>query len=241
MSVITLNQAIVPTIWPGELGRIAASRFDKQVRSSWRFVPESSTGLHHWALVIENENDEARAGERHLVYAPDIADPTWSRSSTTISAFDVAIILHGFVSEVNLSPLGTWSKELNRKANNAPSAKQTLSLVSGGCNQPFGAQQQTLSSITEFIALKIGLRHYPAHSEDEINLERQVFTKIKNPSTAKKPSSKADDIAPYVRDPDMWRQWSLKPLQAYNLVPKALSNANNTVPRIVSPPVLPLM
>ena len=105
-----VNQAIVPSLWPNDLGRVAAFKYDKQVSDSWRFVPPTASGLHSWADVVDNPTENARPGERHLVYTVGSADDTWSSATAEASSVDVVVILNGFLTDLNLSSLGNWTR-----------------------------------------------------------------------------------------------------------------------------------
>ncbi|KAI1792865.1 hypothetical protein LXA43DRAFT_1093151 [Ganoderma leucocontextum] len=211
MSVITLNRAIVPALWPNDLARIASCRYDRQVGFSWRHVPETRDELFEWAFIVEDSSPQARSGQRHLVYSPEVADPMWNVVEDDNNC-DVVIILHGFLNSGDLSALGNWSK----RANNAASARHTLVLTSAGCTEPFQAQKNALGNLTEHVELKAGAVHLPDFgNRDELKLEHQVFTKVRDPSSAEKPAARGEDISAYLREHDMYHTWALDPLPVY--------------------------
>lgn len=187
------NRAIVPALWPGDLGKIAKEPFNQQVCSSWRYVPETPDALYDWGVIVDDTSPTARPGQRHFVYAPDVAEAMWNTDDVPKNC-DILLILHGFLASGDLSALGNWSKYVSdplpslpmnltstRKANNAPSARRTLVLASGGCTIPFNAQKRALNILTDHIVLQVGAVHLPDFgTPDEIRLNHQVFCKVRH-------------------------------------------------------------
>ncbi|KAL1940514.1 hypothetical protein VTO73DRAFT_7949 [Trametes versicolor] len=173
MSIVTHNRAIVPTVWPGGLGRPDTSRFDLQVKDNWQYVPETFEGVCDWA-AIGQEDDEGghqQWGRRDLVYAARML-PEASRGTL----FTVTLVLQGFLGRFNVSVLGNWTKR-----DMAPSsAVQFLTLQSGGAREAFGAQVRAMKDVHQFICAKAGASFgSDGISEDSIRLERAVFTKVR--------------------------------------------------------------
>lgn len=100
------NRAIIPAVWPEELGRAGSGRFDLQVRENWQYVPETFEGICDWALVTKDDDGEGGVwGRRHLLYRP-IMLPEEARESSRV----VVVVLQGFLGKFNISPLGNWDR-----------------------------------------------------------------------------------------------------------------------------------
>ncbi|OSC97377.1 hypothetical protein PYCCODRAFT_1471895 [Trametes coccinea BRFM310] len=170
MSVVTVNHAIVPTLWPKGLVGLASFGLDLQVREDWRFVPDSVDKMYDWAVVSGNlGNDSAAFGRtKHLVYkSPDIGE---GQECT------VTLLVQGFVRECALGPLGNWTG----RAKDAIGATQKLVLESRGCDLAFGAQLRALRDIRQYIAMRVGAELSGREDdEDAIVLTRRVFTRVR--------------------------------------------------------------
>ncbi len=100
----TVNRAVVHSVWPYDLGCVAARQNNLQVRDSWRFVPEGFDTLCDWARVVDNESDEGRARRvKHLVYCDQVLP-----GSRAGGLYTVSVVLQGFLGEHALGTLGTW-------------------------------------------------------------------------------------------------------------------------------------
>ncbi|OSD03119.1 hypothetical protein PYCCODRAFT_1424988 [Trametes coccinea BRFM310] len=172
MSVVTHNRAIVPAIWPGDLGRPNTSAFTLQVTDDWRYIPETFDGICDWATVTSEDDESHEYTERrHLVYLSSVLP-----ESLQNTMFHVTIVLQGFLGDFNISVLGNWKKREKTVA----AAMQFMRLESGGPNEAFAAQVRALQNIRDFIVAKVGgdlnARDLQA---DSIFLQRQVFTKVR--------------------------------------------------------------
>ncbi|KAI9067884.1 hypothetical protein FKP32DRAFT_1609134 [Trametes sanguinea] len=171
MSIVTVNRAIVPTLWNNDLAAVASVGYDQQVRVSWRFVPETLNEMLDWATVVEDDEEGSAGGCRlhHLVYADGVA-PDGDGGSCTVT-----LVLQGFLGAHAVGVLGNW----RGKERDAQMAVQFLVLESGGYDVAFGAQVRALQNVRQLIAMRVGgdvdLMNESASS---ISLRRRVFTKV---------------------------------------------------------------
>ncbi|KAI9059621.1 hypothetical protein FKP32DRAFT_1579542 [Trametes sanguinea] len=166
------KRAIVPTIWPGGLGRVDTSTFDPQVRDDWRYVPETYEGICDWATVTkeDDESDDFHPLRRHLVYSQSVL-PDEKRGGN----FFVTLVLQGFLGDFNISVLGNW-----RRRDKASTAMQFINLESGGTHDAFAAQVRALQDIRALINAKVGGEMgEQAIDPNCIKLQRRVFTKVR--------------------------------------------------------------
>ncbi|KAI9067794.1 hypothetical protein FKP32DRAFT_1672772 [Trametes sanguinea] len=167
MSIVTVNRAIVPTLWPAGLGRPDTTSFSAQVDGSPLFVPETEDAMCDWAMVATDDVDDphAQRWRRHLLYKTG----EWEGET-------IVVVMQGYVAKQEIRVLGNWTG----KEEDAARAKQTLTLVSGGCGVPFDAQRRSLADIRAFISAKVGQEvDRGAEALNEITLERDVFTKVR--------------------------------------------------------------
>ncbi|EIW62573.1 uncharacterized protein TRAVEDRAFT_42931 [Trametes versicolor FP-101664 SS1] len=172
MSVVTVNRAIVPAVWPNNLGCATSGGFDLQVRESWQFVPATFDEMCDWATVVDDDNDDNATMSRvkHLVYTDETLAPDGK------DLWTVNIILQGFVAACSLSMFGNWKG----KPKDVQGAAQFLTLESGGFKEPFKSQVEALRNIRELIAVHVGAEVHAAGAEDDrIALRQPVFTKVR--------------------------------------------------------------
>ena len=100
MSIVTVNRAIIPALWPNGLGRVETSGFDLQVKESWRYVPERLDDFCDWADVVEAGG---RRDNRYFIYAPNLMAEE-DRDTQCV----VTVVLQGFLGKHAVSLLGNW-------------------------------------------------------------------------------------------------------------------------------------
>lgn len=104
MSIVTINRAILLTLWPADLGRSATSGFDPQVQDCWKYVPEQMDDMYDWVSIErDDEEDGGRRDRRYLVYQPMML-PEERRDVQC----GVTVVLQGFLGKHSLSPTGNW-------------------------------------------------------------------------------------------------------------------------------------
>ncbi|KAI0323218.1 hypothetical protein GY45DRAFT_1341584 [Cubamyces sp. BRFM 1775] len=132
MSLVTANQAIVPSLWLNSMERTMSLGYDRQVHRGWQFVPESVKEFYDWVTIVDEEGNTAQGRTKvaHLVHRPSVMPNEDGECSS------LTILLQGFMHQCAIGPLGNWK----RKESDAPYATQFMVLELGGCHLAFDAQ-----------------------------------------------------------------------------------------------------
>ncbi|KAL1941338.1 hypothetical protein VTO73DRAFT_7155 [Trametes versicolor] len=172
MSLITVNRAILHSVWPNDLGRASQQTKNMQVRNSWRFVPEDFDTLCDWATIEDDEGDSTEGRSiKHLVY-----DSSVLPEGQVGGPFVVTVVLQGFLGESSLATLGNW----RGKEADAPHAVHCLKLHSGGCDVAFSAQRRVLDDLRHLIHMQVGGDVRVVDDDpNTISLRRAVFSKVR--------------------------------------------------------------
>ncbi|KAI9064827.1 hypothetical protein FKP32DRAFT_1533715, partial [Trametes sanguinea] len=193
------NRAIVPILWGDRLGPIVSQGYDCQVRTDWRFIPESLNDLIDWANVVEEDEGHDGAAHRlyHLVYAVPVGDDGDSGDCT------VTLVLQGFLGAHALGVLGNW----RGKERDAQSAVQFLVLESGGCEVAFQPQVSALQNIRRLIAMRIGGDVVDSGDNSSIMLRRRVFQRVRPTDEEGQGIRLTDAVDPFGKARAMSSRW----------------------------------
>ncbi|KAI1781884.1 hypothetical protein LXA43DRAFT_1105152 [Ganoderma leucocontextum] len=184
MSVCTLNGTTAPTLWANELPRFDAAPYYADIDFNWHHIPDTVDDFYDWATFAETIQAYSRPGEKRVVYTPIVADPSWPSNES--ESYEVAIIVHGFVSSINLSPFGNWT----RREQHAPAAVRSITLESQDHHNAFNCQQHSLRVLEQVADMTEGATYSapPRNADDPPSIwaEQDVFVKVRSP----------DDITP---------------------------------------------
>ena len=99
------QRAILPTLWPGGLGRPESCGFDLQVRNDWRYIPETLDEICDWAGIGQDDIDDpsCERNRRYLIHDVSLVPEEFKDRECRVT-----IVLQGFLGKFNLAPLGNW-------------------------------------------------------------------------------------------------------------------------------------
>ncbi|KAI1782014.1 hypothetical protein LXA43DRAFT_1104919 [Ganoderma leucocontextum] len=159
--------------------------YNSTVTFDWRHVPDSINNFYDWATITD-PGEAAIPGEKCIVYTPTVADHAWPSDNSEL--YEVAILVHGFVSAINLSPFGNWT----RREQHAPAAIRSITLDTSDHDIPLTCQRHSLHVLELFADMTEGAVPFTAINDNTqnaaIRVQQNIFMKL-CPSDDTTPSS----------------------------------------------------
>ncbi|KAI1784626.1 hypothetical protein LXA43DRAFT_1101183 [Ganoderma leucocontextum] len=113
MSLCTTNGITAPALWADKLPEFDITPYNSTVTFDWRHIPDSVDEFYDWATIADL-SQAAIAGEKWIVHTPTIVNHAWPSDNSEL--YEVAIVVHGFVSAINPSLFVSYSREQHTPA-----------------------------------------------------------------------------------------------------------------------------